>query len=184
LSLPGGRGEADLGTVATWTQHDVPAFVRILSYEEMKHLMREFQGDPGSKILFAPKLLTFNGQAGSIQTGTVQSFVTGLRTGESRRPEPVTSRVSAGSFVFVRPTVEQEGRTRLAVQCRLTEVVDVDQLKMTVDGKEVTLEVPHVSSLQIATVQSIPAGHTLLVAPLQRDTKGNLNLTLFSPDLP
>lgn len=182
LSMPAGQEQPDLGTMAAWTRHDVPAFVRVLSDAEMRHLMRKLQSDRDSNVLFAPKILTYDGQSAFVQMATVRPYVTGLQTGAASRLEPVVSEFTVGPVVQVRPMIEEDGGTRLVVQCRITEVADVDHLSMTHDGKSVTLQVPHVSSMQISTAQSIPAGHTLLVAPLERDATGNVYVAFFSAE--
>lgn len=179
LSLPQAQADSDLGAMAMWTRQDVPAFVRIVSDAEMGYLIRKLYTDQG-KVLVGPKMWTYDGQSTSVQIAMVRPFVTALKTDEARHLEPVQSQFNVGPFVQVRPTVEEDGGARLAVQCRMTDVVDVDRLEVTLDGKAVAVQVPHVSSLLISTVQSVPEGHSLLVAPLRRDTTGNVSIAIFS----
>lgn len=147
----------------------------------MKQLTRKLQSDRKNSVLFAPTMQLRDGQLGSIcNAHPVRRFVTALQPGESGRLEPVVSQFRIGRVVQARPMIEPDGGTRLAVHCRIAELIDVDQLQTTVDGKEVTLQVPHISSLQISTVQSVPAGHTLLLSPLRRDAKGRVLLVFVS----
>jgi beta-lactamase regulating signal transducer with metallopeptidase domain len=182
LNLRATQGDEELGNVNSWTQHCVPSFVQILSPSELQSLLSQLQGDSRSNILSTPKITTFDGLSASIQCGSIRPFVTGLRSLDAGGFEPQISLVEEGIRLHLRALVEgTTGRTQLAVKYQLSDIVDVEVLEMSVGGRSINVQAPHVSRTVVATIHSIPAGHALLVAPLHRDRSGQLHLALFSP---
>lgn len=165
----------------TERQQTLPAFVRVLTHEEMEALMAGLKRDVESSYLFAPKVTSFNGMTMTFQCGVQRPFVTGLRTVETG-VEPQISVVTEGVQIQYLPRLAADGTTtQLQFRYEDSRVESVEVLETTSADKSANVQIPHVLRSVIATDCEIPDGHTLLVAPLRRDEQGKLRLYLVTP---
>jgi beta-lactamase regulating signal transducer with metallopeptidase domain len=165
-----------------WTQSNTLAFMRLLNPEEAKALCDELQADARSNLLFAPKLTVFDGMSASLLNGVQRPFVTGMRSCGGTAFEPQISVVSEGIQIQLRTQLAADGQaTQLFLHYQESNILSVEVLETMIDGDSHNVQIPHVSRSVVATTAEIPMGHSLLVAPLRRDAKGQLHLCLIKP---
>ena len=168
----------------TWRQHCVPAFIQVLNPEETTSFVQRLQGDRRSNLLSAPKITNFDGLAVTLQCGSERPFVTGLRSRDDGSYEPQISTVESGYRLHLRSQLSEDQKaTQLHFQFQQSEILDVEVLTVQTKGKPASVQIPHVSRSVVASTNSLPLGHTLLIAPLRRDSKGNLQVCLIRPEL-
>jgi len=159
----------------------VPAFVRTLDHQEAVELFARLQADPRSNLHFAPKVTVFDGMSVSLLDGVQRPFVTGLLTRE-RGLEPQISVIAEGAQIQVRTQLAADGQaTQWFLQYQESSIDNVEVLETTTAGESHNVHIPHVTRAVVATTGAIPNGHSLLVAPLRRDSQGQLHLCVVRP---
>ncbi len=167
-----------------WSQHSVPAFIQKLNPEETTSFVQRQQADRRSNVVSAPKITIFDGLAATIQCGGRRPFVTGLRSRDDGSYEPQISIVVDGYRLHLRSQLSDDQKaTQLHIQFQQSEILDVEVFTVQTKGKSASVQIPHVSRSVVTSTNSIPLGHTLLIAPLRRDSHGNLHVCLIRPEL-
>jgi bla regulator protein blaR1 len=174
--------DAPTEALQAWTQSNTPAFMRLLNPAEAQTLFDKLQADARSNLFWAPKVTLFDGMSASLLSGTLRPFVTGIESLGGGREQPHVSVVSEGIQVEVRTQLAADNQsTQLFLKYQESQILSVEVLETMSSGQPTNVQIPHVSRSVIATTAEIPMGHSLLVAPLRRDGKGQLHLCLIKP---
>lgn len=171
--------------IAESRPYGIPVYTRVLSPQQtlaFEVAARRASTEVGGSLLFSPSVSSFEGVAAFIGDNVSRPFVTGVRTLDDGRKEPQISFVNDGFFLKLRSLIAADGETvRLAFAWRQSEITDVELL-MTQSGTEsIAVQIPQVSDMRASIEASVPAGHSLLVAPLRRNLQGQLLMFLATP---
>lgn len=171
--------------IAESRPYGIPVYTRVLSPQQtlaFEAAARRASTEVGGSLLFSPSVSSFEGVAAFIGDNVSRPFVTGVRTLDDGRKEPQITFVNDGFFLKLRSLIAADGETvRLAFAWRQSEITDVELL-MTQSGTEsIAVQIPQVSDIRASIEASVPAGHSLLVAPLRRNLQGQLLMFLATP---
>ncbi len=72
---------------------------------------------------------------------------------------------------------------QLSCRVRQTEVREVEEMTVRSGDQERSVQIPRIDDSLVMVDAKVTAGQTLLVAPLRRDARGKLTLTLITPRL-
>ena len=177
-------GAPKASTTMAWTQNSVPAFMQTLTPQESQTLINRLQGEPRSNLIAAPKITMFDGQSASINCTRLRPFVTGLRTHDNGELWPEVSEIPEGVKLQMRSELAEDSKTtQLNVRYELSQIVDVEVLHLQTSGPQRSVQIPHVTRSLVNAVATIPWGHSLLIAPLRRDSMGQIHMCLIRPEM-
>lgn len=163
----------------------IPTVYKTLTAEQAKASWKALVSNPKTNVLFAPRILLFDGQSGHIDQGTQRPFVVGM----DRRDEGISPRIQVikeGLSIMVRPKVEDENEVILEFKVEHSEITDVGEQKVTVVGidKPFTVQTPTLDTSQIHSHVRMELGHTLIVrglTPGKRNEKHSRRMMLITP---
>lgn len=198
--------------ITATTEKHYPSQVAILNAEQAERLMQRVQSDPRGNLMQVPKVTLFNGQRAVIQDTTLRPFVVGFRrTASDRldaRSDAMTNTVTAeltrqlppgfepdiriiteGITMRVCPVLGDNACVTVDFDIRLAAVrqVETTQLRLASELKPVKVQVPVVSSMQVASAITCRIGDVVIVGGLEMvdaDGKSQSMLVLLSPELP
>jgi bla regulator protein BlaR1 len=160
-----------------------PLFQALLTEPEMRALMWRLS-EKGGNLTFAPKLTTYSGQTAKIVSLVRQPFLTGLRQHGGGVHEPLISIADAGFTIQTRATaVPAAEAIQFEVAFQESRVEEVELWNTKWDGHPTAVQLPRVARSVVSVTENVPSGHTLLLVPLRRNEKGQLQLHLFRSEL-
>ncbi len=165
-----------------WTQQSTPFYTQVLSQAESYAVIQRLRSDARSNLMFCPKVTTFDGVSAIIHDGSTRPFVTAVETHGDGTFSPGITMTQEGSKLNMRSLIDEDGRSsNLHLHWLQSELTDVELIETRSGERSVTLQIPHVSQIALRTSARIPAGHSLLVVPLQRNPQGHLMMCLVTP---
>lgn len=164
------------------TTSSIPTFQAVLTHEEMRSFMTILCQDADTYYNYAPKITTYSGQTATLVTLERTPFITGLSHHEGAI-KPHVSIADDGQILQVRATVADDQSIELAVAFQESRLGKVESWNTSFDGHTSTVQLPQVARSLVSVTANIPNGHTLLLVPLRRNEKGQLQLHLFRSEL-
>jgi beta-lactamase regulating signal transducer with metallopeptidase domain len=171
----GGVVAADNGTqirAASVVKRHVPAMQALIDEERAGKLLAQAQS--GAKpneirVIQAPKVTLFNGQAARIEDSVQRPFVVGVtpvQAGDSTALQPTVRLFLEGTSIRLRPVAQKDGPIRLDFDLELSQIRDVETAEFpTGPGKEpITVQVPEVATTLLSTTVEMNAEQTLVLS--------------------
>jgi type II secretory pathway component GspD/PulD (secretin) len=160
-------------------QSPLPVFVSILSPDAAKYCLNQAQRDQRANVLFAPKVMTFDGICAMVSDERSRPFVTGFLSSNSGL-EPKITTVQDG-FQLQATGQAITDKVHLNVAFMISNILNVRTRKFRSESGEFQLQVPEQQESVFHTRVILNDGHTLVMVPLERDSQGLLTLLLITP---
>ena len=156
-------GGVQLVSARTTVEQRQPVAMRTLTDDAFRSLVRASQDSAEANVLFAPKVVVFDGQEAEMRDTTLRPFVVGF-TPDDAAAEPQVETVSEGTQMGIRARVRGEA-VRLDVALRLSQIDNVRTSEL-VPGMP-AIQIPSVASSEIQLSALVPQGETLAVCGFQ-----------------
>jgi bla regulator protein BlaR1 len=142
----------------------LPVVTATLTEEQSKTLTRAANADTHANSAWGPKLTLFNGQKGTLFSGTLRPFVVGLKTNAPGTPKPITIFIEEGLKFTIRAT-ERDDTKQVQLASRLTwsTITEVESFLPHVANQPTRIEIPRVKRRRIEAISNLPAGNSLLI---------------------
>lgn len=144
-----------------------PVAIQKLDEAAVRDLLKAVNQNERTNVLFAPKVLLFDGQTAQISDAVKRPFVTELKQ-EGQQYRPRIEAFSEGTIVDLRAQTVPQG-------LKMDLVVDFSRIKAVrvapAGPVNTSIQVPKLESSQIALSALVNDGETLLISGIQRETE-------------
>jgi len=142
----------------------LPVVTATLTEEQTKSLTRAANADTRANLAWGPKLTLFNGQRGTLFSGTLHPFVVGLKTNVPGTPKPITIFIEEGLKFTIRAT-ERDDTKQVQLTSRLTwsTITEVESFLPQFANQPTRIEIPRVKRRRIEAISNLSAGNSLLI---------------------
>ena len=170
-SIPAeGDGGSSLVEVEHYVEDYLPVAVATLHEQETETLIKVAQGNRRANVLGVPKVTIFNGQEAFIVDCVQRPFVIGVHpvAGElGTAMQPKIETIVEGAKITVRAVQSRDLKSiRLKDRMDFSSVGQVETATASVQGQEVTIQIPQVERYVLNVDTEIKNGQTLLVGCL------------------
>ena len=150
-----------------------------LAQEDVQELLKAAQATGGSAIMTAPRVTLFDGQRAYVVVAQQKAYLAGAGMSEvngRRVSEPLTSTVSTGVVVKVRPAVDDDSaHIALDLQFEQAKLLDMRKEPAREPGQNFNVEVPVIEKVLVDRTLCTTSGRTILVAIPPADRKSEPN---------
>ncbi len=157
---------------STVVHRPLPVYLSTMAEDKTIQLLKQAQSSPRSNILFAPKVLMWDGQVSEIRDTTMRPYVTGFK-GTRGNAEPQIEEIEHGTQLVVRPNIQADDSIRLNLAIRFSKVSDV-----ATEGDEESqarVQLPEVHKSEIKLSADVKTGHTLVIGGARVPRRGARN---------
>ena len=150
-----------------------PIIAARVSDDHLRQFIQRVQSDQRSNVLMAPKVTLFNGQSGTIISGTQRPFVTDVEFRGRNALQPVIDVVECGLSIMVQPVVQPRNELELTFELRTSQIDAVEMANLPIRYPDqpktnVTVQVPLVAEKTIGGSVSLTTKQSILIAAPRR----------------
>ena len=161
----------------------LPTYTRLLAPHEASAVQQAISA-AGGVALYGPKVTTFDGVSFLFSDSVRPPAVEQKASSSTHARIIQNSNVAEGISMMAMPYVSADGKSlRLSFGWRQATVTALDVVEVRSEERSLDVHMPQVSYSNIRGEVELADGHTLLIAPLQRDAKGQLTICLIRPQV-
>jgi hypothetical protein len=162
-------------------QSMLPVYAHRLNPEQAFKMFQKLYGDERVCGLMAPKVTIAAGSSATVIDERQRPFVTSFARNKLGNLEPSVSTIRDGFSVQILAYSLQQNQILIDVSFKLSQILDVKTRTLNWQSKPIQIQVPVVSDRLIEVHAELASQDTLVIAPLERDSQGRLNLLLITP---
>lgn len=146
-----------------------PAIAARIDQPKLDQLIKTVSSDPRGNIMFAPRVVLFDGQMGVIADEVKRPFVTGVNPKADGRIQPIVSIANEGLTFVLTPKSSEDDSITLDFEVKVSSVGKVSYANLPIKSAtevtpQLTVQVPAIEQYEVSSSAKLAAGESIVVA--------------------